>query len=164
LTSTWTRIADNNILERSSLCCSVVDSTIYIFGGELEPRQPRDNHVISLATKPGTKLRSIGFTDAVPRPRVGAASTVLNGHVYVFSGRGGEAMTPLEEEGALWRFEPSTSLWSSIEPTSETAPEARSYHCMTSDGMKTIYVHAGCPAKGRLADLWAFDVEARQWR
>jgi len=42
-------------------------------------------------------------------------------------------------------------------------PEARSYHCLACDGINTIYVHAGCPYKGRLSDLWSFRVSKRLW-
>jgi N-acetylneuraminic acid mutarotase len=34
---------------------------------------------------------------------------------------------------------------------------------MTSDKVENIYVHAGCPEKGRLSDLWAFNVNTRTW-
>ncbi|KAL7947322.1 kelch repeat protein [Trichoderma barbatum] len=40
---------------------------------------------------------------------------------------------------------------------------SRSYHAMTFDGEKTIYLHAGCPSQGRLSDLWAFDIETLVW-
>lgn len=35
---------------------------------------------------------------------------------------------------------------------------------MTSDKARKLYVHAGCPEKGRLSDLWSFDTESRVWR
>jgi hypothetical protein len=74
-------------------------------------------------------------------------------------------MTPIDEQGALWMFEPSSSTWTQISPTNpkDLHPEARSYHCMTSDSTH-IYVHAGCSASGRLADLWAFNVADRKWK
>lgn len=74
-------------------------------------------------------------------------------------------MAPIEEDGAIWEFDPSTSAWSRITPSSEKAsPAARSYHCMASDGKDTLYLHAGCPEKGRLGDLWAFSLSERTWR
>ena len=44
------KIASADILRRSSQTLSVVGSSAYIFGGELEPRKPRDNdvHVVNL--------------------------------------------------------------------------------------------------------------------
>lgn len=74
-------------------------------------------------------------------------------------------MAAIDEAGALWQFDSASSEWSLIKPKDESAmvPPARSYHCMTSDGKDTIYVHAGCPEKGRLSDLWAFHIREHTW-
>ena len=74
-------------------------------------------------------------------------------------------MAPVEEHGAIWEYDPAHSSWTKLEPadSSQSYPLARSYHCSTSDGSNTIYVHAGCPAKGRLSDLWKFNIDARTW-
>lgn len=74
-------------------------------------------------------------------------------------------MMPIEEKGALWRYTPSQSLWELIAPADASAPypAGRSYHAMTSDGSENIYVHAGCPEKGRLSDLWSFNIETKTW-
>lgn len=42
-------------------------------------------------------------------------------------------------------------------------PEARSYHTLGNDGKETLYLHAGCPAKGRLSDLWSFHIPSKRW-
>lgn len=75
-------------------------------------------------------------------------------------------MSPTEESGGLWCFDPHHSTWSLITPSNPSAsyPSARSYHCMTSDGTDKIYIHAGCPTSGRLADLWVFSVNERSWK
>ena len=74
-------------------------------------------------------------------------------------------MRPVEEAGALWSYDPAEARWTRISPANSTSPcpAGRSYHCITSDGSNKIYVHAGCPESGRLADLWAFDVVSRTW-
>ncbi|KAF9046948.1 kelch repeat protein [Hymenopellis radicata] len=74
-------------------------------------------------------------------------------------------MAPLEEKGAIWRYHTSQGLWDLIEPRDPFAsfPVGRSYHCVASDDKDTIFVHAGCPETGRLADLWAFNVRSRTW-
>jgi len=78
-------------------------------------------------------------------------------------------MTAIEENGSLWTFDLSTSssarTWELLSPADPTAPypEGRSYHALTSNGTNTIYLHGGCPAKGRLSDLWAFDISTRSW-
>lgn len=50
--ATWRKVvaAESEALRRSSHVCSVVGSRAYIFGGELRPREPRDNdvHVVEI--------------------------------------------------------------------------------------------------------------------
>lgn len=74
-------------------------------------------------------------------------------------------MAPLEEDGVLWCFDQARLRWSRAEPASPDAacPEGRSYHAMASDGKDRIFVHAGCPASGRLSDLWSFSVSEKKW-
>lgn len=45
LTATWTKIASSEILLRSSHIIAAKNDAVYVFGGELLPRKPRDNHV-----------------------------------------------------------------------------------------------------------------------
>lgn len=84
--------------------------------------------------------------------------------MYIFSGRGGVDMAPVEEAGAVWSFDPASPEWTYIKPadSSKLYPPARSYHASCSDG-SSFYLHAGCPKKGRLSDLWKFDVSDRSW-
>lgn len=74
-------------------------------------------------------------------------------------------MKPVEEQGALWSYDLAKASWTLIKPADSTAPYPadRSYHCITSDGSSSIFVHAGCPEAGRLADLWKFDTNTRVW-
>lgn len=74
-------------------------------------------------------------------------------------------MSPIEETGSLWTYDPTNETWALLPPSTTTQPypAARSYHCTTSDTKDTIYLHAGCPAKGRLSDLWAFSVSRKEW-
>ena len=101
------------------------------------------------------------------RARVGAASAVLGEKVYYFGGRGGVSMTCLESRGAFDVFDTTTLSWSVVAPAQTNnpnlVPEDRSYHSMASDNQETIYLHAGCPANGRLNDLWAFNISTRKW-
>lgn len=111
-------------------------------------------------------LKSVPATSQSPSPRVGTAACTLNGKIYIFSGRGGVAMAPIEELGAVWEFDPTPAIWRVILPSdsnAKTFPVARCYHCMASDGKDTLYLHAGCPESGRLSDLWAFSVSQGVW-
>jgi hypothetical protein len=103
--------------------------------------------------------------DPAPSPRVGTAAATLNGKTYIFSGRGGAAMAPIDEQGAIWCLDHASSSWSKIEPANPSAPvpEPRSYHAFVADNRDELYLHAGCPEKGRLSDLWAFQLCTRRW-
>ena len=75
-------------------------------------------------------------------------------------------MAPIEEKGALWVFDASKPDWSLLSPSTSTQgyPAARSYHCMANDGEGVLFLHAGCPASGRLSDLWAFYTLNASWK
>ncbi|KAF2864804.1 hypothetical protein BDV95DRAFT_613169 [Massariosphaeria phaeospora] len=162
----WTRLLATERLRRSSHVLSVVDQTVCIFGGEVLPRQPIDNQLdrFPLNSPDAANLETISPGSA-PSPRVGSASAVLGGAMYLFSGRGGVDMAPVDEQGAVWAYDVAAASWSKIEPAdpSQPHPPARSYHCSASDGQHTFFVHAGCPAEGRLSDLWKFNVSDRTW-
>ena len=110
-------------------------------------------------------IAEIKGTSASPSPRVGAASAVLDGKIYLFSGRGGVAMAPVEEYGAVWMLDTSNMKWTILLPSdpSKPFPIARSYHCSTSDNNDKIFIHAGCPESGRLEDLWSFQPSSCTW-
>ncbi|KAK0964148.1 hypothetical protein LTS01_018949 [Friedmanniomyces endolithicus] len=169
--ATWTAVNSSEQLQRSSHNVAVIDSSVYVFGGELKPRQPRDDDIFVIPIKhqdgKDTTVAKVTTSteESRPSPRVGSAVAKLGTKLYFFSGRGGEAMAPVKEQGALWIFDTSKSDWKLESPSADQAyPEARSYHAMTCDGEKTIYVHAGYPEKGRLADLWAYDTHAKTWK
>lgn len=109
-------------------------------------------------------VQSIQGNTNSPTPRVGAATAKIGTVMYMFSGRGGPAMAPVDEHGALWSLDTSSNEWKLIQPASKTIPEARSFHALTSDGKDILYLHAGCPENGRLADLWSFNLSTSEWK
>ena len=161
-------MADTSDIRRSSQVLSLTDGNLFIFGGEINPRQPVDNklHVIPLDGKDEKQNSADALeSTSAPSPRVGSASTTLKGKTYLFSGRGGEAMAAIEEKGAFHVLDTQTTEWSTTVPSDSQAsyPQARSYHTMTSDNIGTVFLHAGCPEKGRLSDLWSFSTINQQW-
>jgi hypothetical protein len=56
VTGKWTKVLDAEILQRSSQVLAVVDNVAHVFGGELRPREPRDNDVHTIALD-GTSKR-----------------------------------------------------------------------------------------------------------
>ncbi|TID27821.1 myrosinase-binding protein-like protein [Venturia nashicola] len=163
----WQEIASSDEIRRSSQTIAVQnDGTLTIFGGEIVPREPVDNKVYSLSlTQSNATISTQDAQSLAPSPRIGSPSTTLNAKTYLFSGRGGVDMAPVSENGNLWCYHHTTKTWSSISPADSSSPypEARSYHSMTTDGRDAIYLHAGCPEKGRLNDLWAFQISTKKW-
>lgn len=182
VSGTWTRLLEVDALRRSSQAIAALGDKLAVFGGEIQPRQPVDNHVhlipvgkyapvkINLHTLIpflGKAAISSFKPDGIsPSARVGTAAISLKEKLYLFSGRGGEAMAPIEENGALWSFDTTSSKWSLVTPADSEAPfpPARSYHALGSDGHGSIFLHAGCPEKGRLSDLWSFTLSTRSWK
>ncbi|KAJ3534987.1 hypothetical protein NM208_g7319 [Fusarium decemcellulare] len=165
--ASWARIAASVRLYRSSQAVSLVGQKVYIFGGELVPREPVDNRidVVNIGQDQEYGVQTLPAPGTAPTPRVGTPSTTINQDLYLFSGRGGVEMKPVEENGAIWRYEVSNAQWSLIEPADSSSPfpSGRSYHCIASDGSNSIYVHSGCPEAGRLSDLWKFDLANKTW-
>ncbi|OAP58731.1 hypothetical protein AYL99_07821 [Fonsecaea erecta] len=165
----WTRVLGEQRVRRSSHALSVIGSNAYVYGGEIKPREPVDSdiHMVRLAEVQNDVdvVSKIAASGSGPSPRVGVLSTAVNGKLYIFSGRGGVAMSPIEEKGSLWVFDPSEEQWAHVSPKDETLPypEGRSYYALTSDGHDTIFLHAGCPEQGRLCDLWSFHITDRTW-
>ncbi len=218
LKAKWTRIRGPQ-LPRSSHSLSIVKSKAYIFGGEERPREPVDNHM-HVFTLPSSEHDEVDYqviharatTDngEVPSPRVGHTASIVDDRIYVFGGRGGKEMKPLEESGRVYVYDTKLNSWSVLDPARGSPyPESRSYHASTStehpfnqrevqtgppadsvasaftknnsnktqdytenplgesgsgaDDHGTLFIHGGCPASGRTADIWAFDIASRVW-
>jgi hypothetical protein len=137
LKAKWYRI-DGVSLPRSSHSLSVVAGRAYLFGGEINPREPVDNdmHIITL---PSGSVMSADYRaipakpeiagGEVPEKRVGHAAAVIGERIFVFGGRGGKEMKPLEENGRVWVYNTRVDSWSYLDPMPGTPyPAARSYH------------------------------------
>ena len=219
LKAKWYRIPTDQTLPRSSHSLSVIKSKAYIFGGEESPREPVDSdmHVFTLPLSEHDDVdyqvisaRANSGGNIIPTPRIGHTATVVDDRIYVFGGRGGKAMKPLEENGRVWVFDTKLNSWNFLDPVEGSPfPEPRSYHSSTStphplstivasngpragsvasaftkspsnqsqdqtesplgvaasgsDDHGTVFIHGGCPAGGRVADVWAFDIASKTW-
>ncbi len=194
LKATWKRIPANDPLPRSSHSLSVIKGKAYIFGGEEQPREPVSDemHIYTLPSSGVSeadyqKVAAQASPDGgeIPPPRVGHTANAVGDKIYIFGGRGGKAMQPLEESGRVWVYDTKLSSWSFLDPLYDSPyPAARSYHAsaatihpqnsdqdhnanpVESPGSEiygTLFIHGGCPASGRVADVWAFDTMARMW-
>ncbi|KAL0942502.1 kelch domain-containing protein [Colletotrichum truncatum] len=237
---TWEKI-DVPPLARSSHTINVVNGSAYVFGGEINPREPVDNdvHIIRLPynsagadyykiksvppkqyTPPAVpepfKKEAVETTEQptveekaeqkeqllddvslaspsagpadeeslneeenaevtvkdkgkglaapdvpvpgdVPAPRVGHASAVIGSRIFVFGGRGGADMTPLEEAGRVWVFDTRTNTWTYLDPvppapgvTILPMPSARSYHSAAATDRPRDFA----PKRTRRAQSW----------
>ena len=75
----------------------------------------------------------------VPEARVGHATASIGNRIFMFGGRGGPDMKPLEENGRVWIFNTRSNDWSFLDPVPAVKggtiiphPSARSYHCATA--------------------------------
>ncbi|RDX51881.1 hypothetical protein OH76DRAFT_1462928 [Lentinus brumalis] len=191
----WFSLSKTPFLARSSHCIAVTKSGVLIvYGGELKPRIPIDSgaghdtiprgslHAFDLAKSllsQGWKLLTPDSNNfapgeavvALPEPRVGAATVWLGDALYLWGGRGGQDMSPLDPyQAGIWKATihssqgPQQSVrWERITAGNEDeAPISRSYHTVVAHG-DTLYVHAGCPDSGRLNTLHGFDLTKKVW-
>lgn len=200
MNGTWERVSIPP-LPRSSHSLDIISGSAYIFGGEINPREPVDDdmHIVTLPwssagadyyrikaaaakpeeevapTTPETETEPLAeeakdkdmddvplqeeassedkdkskgkepavdgeaYKKDVPQPRVGHATASIGSRIFLFGGRGGPDMKPLEEAGRVWVFDTRANTWSHLDPVPAVKggtiiphPAARSYHCATS--------------------------------
>ncbi|GAA5820213.1 hypothetical protein JCM11251_005530 [Rhodosporidiobolus azoricus] len=164
LKALWKPLTSVDTLQRSSHGLAVVQNKAYIFGGELKPRTPVDSAVTAIDVSDGSiDTLSPSSTGSWPTSRVGHTFTPSSsdGANYLWGGRGGKDMSSFSGDTSIWRFNPETGAWEEVQTKGEQ-PEARSFHTMTEADGK-LYLHAGCPASGRLATLHSLDLTSRTW-
>ncbi|KAF9367850.1 hypothetical protein CPB97_005226 [Podila verticillata] len=146
-------------LARSSHALAIAGNKAYIFGGEFQPRIPVDAnlYVYDLQDK---SINVISPNESTPSPRVGATLSAIGNKIYLFGGRGGKDMTPLQS--VLYSFDTELDRWEVIEAKSGEVPAPRSFHAMTASD-SDIYVFGGCPSKGRLNDVHKFSLTTGAW-
>ncbi|KAH9837280.1 galactose oxidase [Rhodofomes roseus] len=191
----WSLRARGPYSARSSHCIVPTKSgQVVVYGGELKPRVPIDSatsqdageavrgsvHVVDLGSRSElngdrltwTTLSPSRSTDTVkghleiPDARVGPSMVLKDRAVYMWGGRGGVDMAPLNERQAgVWRGQLVTSqgsvVWDHL--SAEGGPEPRSYHT-TAIIEDKVYIHAGCPTAGRLSSLHSFDITQHKWQ
>ncbi|PSR76441.1 hypothetical protein BD289DRAFT_378684 [Coniella lustricola] len=75
---------------------------------------PHEAHASSSSSNSGATAS--GELGDVPSPRVGHATAVIGTRIFLFGGRGGPDMAPLQERGRVWVFDTKTHLWSYLDP------------------------------------------------
>lgn len=135
-----------------------------------EGEEPTGSAGPSAASKGKAPARAEAETpvlSSVPCPRVGHATAVIGKRIFMFGGRGGPDMKPLEENGRVWVFDTRTQMWSyldpylpAVEPVSPAFadkrkhyPAARSYHSAAGVDLPRDFPSAptAAPARGGAA-------------
>jgi hypothetical protein len=136
--------------------------SLYLFGGEHDPRTPINNDFYAYELESRT-WEIIQANGPRPEPRVAHTASVVedSSKIFIFGGRSGKDMG----EGAfddLHQFDTSSNLWSLVTDAKGTPPQKRSFHASAVAG-SSVYIFGGCGAEGRLADLHQFDTKANHW-
>ena len=164
----WFLLSKTPFLARSSHTIAVTEAGILIvYGGELAPRTPVDTGVGRDATPRGSlhifdlarSVLSQGWRmltpdpalfapEALPEPRVGATTVWHDGALYVWGGRGGKDMTPLDaQQAGVWKAtfvasgkgSQQSVRWERITAANEEqAPASRSYHTAVVHGVNSL--------------------------
>jgi hypothetical protein len=134
---------------RSSHCAAVTHTGhLLLYSGELRPRIPVDGalHVLDLDSASARTLDPSPALARVPVPRVGATA-VHDPHtnsLYVWGGRGGVDMAPLDRiQAGIWKA-PLDGLdsipWERLPSVNDdAAPALRSYHVSTLAGVGIVF-------------------------
>ncbi|TPX72678.1 hypothetical protein SpCBS45565_g00078 [Spizellomyces sp. 'palustris'] len=166
MTYSWRRLANADAtgvdtpVGRSSHSLNIIGDRAYIFSGEREPRKPIDArlHIFDLVSQ-----RWAGAVEPLaataPAPRVGHATATLGDCIYLFGGRGGPEMSPMEAE--LFSFDTTSDTWTKLQVNGDI-PAPRSYHSMTASEHH-VYLFGGCLEEGRANDFYRFSPETFTW-
>jgi hypothetical protein len=158
----WSILSKIASKARSSHSLTATHEGLFLlYGGELEPRKPVDTAVTATDESQVVKGSVHSFTlkdgknpwvvlstkphpAAVPEPRVGATTVwdKATGSLYLWGGRGGVDMAPLEREQAgVWKghidqTSPRFIEWERLSASNEdNSPAPRSYHTAVTYGV-----------------------------
>ena len=169
---TWTKLKNLNdkiddvSLERSSHTVNYFNGKIYVFGGEHNPRVPINNHLLVYDLKSNRwEYTESNNSKEKPVARLGHASCQNGDKIFIFGGRTGFEMNE-SSLNDLFVYDIKQDLWTELKKSkdSDTWPEARSYHTMTSLKNK-LYLFGGCSTNhGRLNDLYEYDIDENKWK
>ncbi|KAG5949276.1 hypothetical protein E4U60_006868 [Claviceps pazoutovae] len=104
--------------------------------------------------------------DDIPCPRAGHATAVIGSRIFLFGGRGGPNMEPLEEAGRVWAYDTRSHTWSHLDPVPAVKggaiiphPAPRSNHCATASDRPRDFPNLASSASTRSAKPQTW----RQW-
>jgi hypothetical protein len=88
----WERLPQSGDVPgpRSSQCLVPLGGSLYLFGGELQPRVPVANDLFRYDPSSGAWAR-VDAAGEAPCPRIAATAAAVGNDIYVFGGRYGRA-------------------------------------------------------------------------
>ncbi|OAX38623.1 galactose oxidase [Rhizopogon vinicolor AM-OR11-026] len=169
----WTCLTSLSAKARSSHCASIANKgTLLLYAGEFQPRKPVDGdlHLFDLnsanqqSVEDNAGLWRTLSASLKPEPRVGATTVFEGANLYMWGGRGGVDMAPLDpKQSGIWKAQISQNdvVWERLEAKGDE-PSPRSFHASVMANGK-LYIHAGCPVAGRLSTLHSYDPQYSEW-
>ena len=188
----WFSLSKTPFLARSSHCIAASKSGIVIvYGGQLKPGTPIDSgtkfdgtpkgslHIFDLAKSllsqgwrmltPDTKNISGDAAKAIPEPRTGAVTVWDGDALYLWGGRGGVDMAPLDAyQAGVWKATinlgqgtQQSVRWERIAATNEDeAPVPRSHHSAVAHGVRPLFMktRGGMLMTYRVTCIFTLDV------
>jgi len=128
-----------------------------------KPAPPADAAGGETAAAAGIPAPTANMVGDVPAPRVGHATATIGRRIFLFGGRGGPDMTPLDEGGRVWVFDTRIHLWSYLDPVvpagasrdTPAVPAPRSYHAaVATDKPNEFNLAPRHPKPVTRADTW----------
>lgn len=150
----WKCISSLSTKARSSHCASISNKgTLLIYSGEFQPRKPVDgdvhvfdlNNAIQQSVADDAGLWRTLSASLKPDPRVGATSVFDGGNLYVWGGRGGIDMAPMDpKQSGVWKGQllQNEVIWEKLEGKGDE-PVARSFHSCVMANVSVRALHPG---------------------
>lgn len=146
---------------------------VYIFGGQVSQNELAGNelHILKLGNlqSSGPDYRAVPALpsqegDDVPCARTGHTLVAVDDKLLLFGGYSDiDRKTPIDENGRVWIFDPTTTTWSYVEPLSEKIPALHSHAAVTFE--RSMIIHGGCtdPAAPPTTDTWQFSISSHSF-
>jgi N-acetylneuraminic acid mutarotase len=117
-TDTW-QIVGTVPTSRYAMMAQIVDNTLYVIGGDDGTQNLAVNEAAALASAPDTGEFNWMTMSPMTSARVGAASGVVNGNIFVLGGSNRLDPPPSGALDHVEMYNPATDMWLLLSPLSE---------------------------------------------
>ncbi len=148
----WSELSVDDPPPRINNTMVEINGIIYSFGGNDDNGDFGD----TWAFEGGQWVNK--YPALAPGPRHGHTAVAANGKMYLFGGSGSGFLL-----NDLWEYCPENNTWKQI-TTTGSAPSPRMGHtAVYHEGTNTIYVMGGTTSEGGSSELFALDMNTKQW-